>query len=91
MGVFMCWAPDLETEAKARCYKSDAWKGAVEQFAAWSYGEEEFDELVIHVRAEDGALYKIQVDAETELTFSLGLGEKIEDAEESKRTKKVKR
>lgn len=79
MKTYRCWAPEHETEGEARKYNAENWRDAAERYAFWSYGEEEFDELTVNVRCENGELYTVDVESEMELHLYLGLGEKLED------------
>lgn len=83
MKTYKCWSPDLETENEAREFTADNWKDAAERFAMWSYNEEEFEEIQVNVRRPDGKLFSIGVEAEMELSFHLGLGFKVDEAEEA--------
>jgi len=82
MKTYMCWAPDFEDEAAARKFLATSWAEAAESFAHRNYHDEQFDELRVHVRCANGALWSVDVEVEMELSLYLGSKKKIEDAKQ---------
>lgn len=79
MGKYKCWAPQLETENEARTYNTSTRREAAEAFAKWSYREEEFNDLIVHVRSDDGAVFSFDVEAEMVLELDVGAGIRVAD------------